>query len=107
MYDVYPGFQFREYYDYNSDAASSRVYMGNCRATVIHPDQFEYATLELRRRADWADDRSYGTNTFWCYGGAWGYWGRVQSGKYFYQLKSINGTTYCCGMSANPVNYYW
>lgn len=37
MYDVYTGFKFREYYDNNSDNASSYVFMANCRATVYAP----------------------------------------------------------------------
>lgn len=112
MTDVRAGFKFREYYDKNSDDASSYVYMANCRATVYAPQNFSLATLELRKRNDWGPDASYGTNRFYCYGYAYGYWGDPAAGKYFYQLKAIygsngNNNSCCSGMSADPVNYYW
>lgn len=112
MYDVYTGFKFRDYYDYNSDNASSYVYMANCRATVYAPQNFSSATLELRRKNSWGFDDSLGTNRFFCYGSASGSWGDPTAGTYFYQLKAIydsnwNDRSCCMGMSADPVNYYW
>lgn len=104
MYDVQPGFNFRNYYDSNSDGVSSWVYLGGCY--LSNPNLYlGWVKLTLWEVNSWAPDYPKGYNYF--YGDETRYWGDMPSHTYHFTVTDFDESGWYNRLSCNTVNYGW
>lgn len=106
MYDVYTGFNFRNFTDYNNDGTSTWAELAYCRGQ--NPNYSVWGiSLDLWRVNNWAPDDNYGGNVA-SYNWQRQYWGDVSAGTYHFTLSDYNASwLWYNPLSCDYVNYGW
>lgn len=103
MYDVYTGFNFRDFYDGNTDATSTYTTLGVCY--LPNPQNPYPIQLNLWEVHSWAPDYDRGAEIY--YGSSTGYWGRMSANTYHFTVTDYNGDGPYRPLSCETVNYGW
>lgn len=104
MYDVQTGFNFRDFYDSNSDATSTWSTLGSCY--LSNPNLGPYPIrLDLWKVHSWAPDYNRGAGYFWDYDTR--YWGDMSANTYHFTVADYNNSGWYNYLSCDTVNYGW
>ncbi|MGC4191675.1 MAG: hypothetical protein QM589_11035 [Thermomicrobiales bacterium] len=106
MYDVLPGFNFRNFYDNNWDSVSTWSYLGGCGGA--NPNYWVYPiSLSLWRVYDWGqpDVNVSGVSHSGQY--QYRYYGQFSAGTYHITLAWYQNAGTWNKLSCDTVNYGW